>query len=237
MGKDNTNLLLYGGLAALGVFILTTSEKTSTTNIIPPDQDTPSTPSTPTTYSSTPTAPSSTPSTSKGLKPSEFVKKYLKAAMESQNRTGVPALVTLAQGGLESSWGKSAYGNNFFGIKAGSSWTGEIQKLKTWECGKTSDEVIQIFQPYSQGSNPSCNSKGKPSYRVYAKFRKYATAEQGFKDHANFLLQNKRYANAFKYKNSPTQFALEIAKAGYATAPNYGEVLIKTIINIKKLLS
>lgn len=215
MSEDRSNILLYGGLAALGIFILSSSEKTQPVNIIPP--------------------PSAKPGGSTST-PSAFLKKYYPYAVESEKETGVPALVTLAQGGLESQWGKHAYGNNFFGIKVGKGWNGEIQKLKTWECGKTSDEIIQVFQPGTPGSNPNCNSKGKPSYRVYAKFRAYPNAAKGFENHGQFLRDNKRYAPAFKY-TQPTQFALEIAKAGYATAPNYGEILVQTIINAKKVLS
>lgn len=214
MSKDNSNIILFGGLAALGVFILSTDSKASLTNISPP-----------------PGPGGSVPKT-----PSAFVKKFYPFAVRSEMKTGVPALVTLAQGGLESAWGKSAYGNNFFGIKVGKDWKGEVQKLKTWECSRTSDELIQIFPPGSPGSNPSCNAKGKTSYRVYAKFRAYDTPGDGFIDHGEFLKNNKRYKNAFLYKDTPTRFALEVAKAGYATAPNYGEVLIQTIINIKKVL-
>jgi len=206
----NDNLLLYGGLAALGVFILSTPEKAALPHVITPSGD--------------------------NLTPSQFVKKYYPYALDSQKVTKVPALVTLAQAGLESAYGKHAYGNNFFGIKAGSSWNGEIQKLKTWECGKTSDEVIKMYAPYSEGSNPNCNAAGKTSYRVYGKFRAYPNAQSGFVDHGEFLRDNKRYKAAFKY-TEPSQFAVEIAKAGYATAPNYATILVQTIINIKKVLA
>lgn len=209
MPKDN-NLLLYGGLAALGVFILSTPEKAALPHVITPSGD--------------------------NLTPSQFVKKYYPLALDSQYITKVPALVTLAQAGLESGFGKNAYGNNFFGIKAGSSWKGGVQKLRTWECGKTTDEIIQVFPAHSEGSNPNCNAYNKTSYRVYGKFRAYPDAKAGFIDHGDFLRDNARYKNAFKYKE-PSQFGLEIAKAGYATAPNYAEILVKTIINTKKVLA
>jgi len=91
------------------------------------------------------------------LSPAQFVLKYYRDAVLSQFDTGVPALSTLAQGGKESNWGKSAPGFNFFGIKAGKSWKGETQELKTWECGTTgdpvkdgiTDKIIAIYPPGS----------------------------------------------------------------------------------------
>lgn len=89
--------------------------------------------------------------------PTKFLFDNYKFAKESEAATGVPALVTLVQAALESGYGQHAPGNNFFGIKAGSSWTGNTQKLKTWECGSSGDpkkdgikdEVIQIYPPGS----------------------------------------------------------------------------------------
>ena len=223
--------------------------------------------------------------------PTDFIKRYYKDAKQSELATGVPALLTLAQAGLESAWGKSGPGNNFFGVKAGKNWTGETQKLKTWECGKTGDpvkdgikdDIIAIYPPgdpkgicgitdigevpniydspvttemyrskysdYSIGvfipgyecppghTCPASIGAGKMySYRVYGKFRKYASAAEGFRDHGSFLKNNSRYAKAFNYKNDPKQFAREIAKAGYATAPNYATVLVDSIDKVNKIL-
>lgn len=43
------------------------------------------------------------------------------------------ARLAASQAALESGFGKRAPGNNYFGIKAGSSWQGPTQNLKTWE--------------------------------------------------------------------------------------------------------
>lgn len=233
MAKDNSNILLFGG-AALAFALLSGSSGKG------------------------PQAPSSAPSPGSAKTPTDFIKKYYKYAIASQSLTGVPWQLTLAQAGLESMWGKAAFGNNFFGIKAGSSWKGSIQKLKTWECSKTSDELIKMYAPHSigsndddfinrrsligcdcetMGSNPNCNAANKPSYRVYGKFRSYDSPEEGFADHGKFLKNNARYSKAFNYKADPKKFALEVAKAGYATAPNYGKILVDTINNIQKVLN
>ena len=57
----------------------------------------------------------------------EYIKKYCQIAVEEMSRTGVPASITLAQGILESGSGTSQLsikGNNHFGIKCHSGWTG-----------------------------------------------------------------------------------------------------------------
>ena len=57
----------------------------------------------------------------------EYIKKYCQIAVEEMTRTGVPASITLAQGILESGSGTSQLsikGNNHFGIKCHSDWTG-----------------------------------------------------------------------------------------------------------------
>lgn len=175
------------------------------------------------------------------LLPIDFIREYFKFAKQTQQTYNVPLQVTLAQAAVESGYGKHAPGNNFFGIKAGSSWKGETQLLKTWECGATGDAVKdgikdQVIAVYPPG-DPNGVCSGKYSYRVYGKFRKYPTPADSFNDHAKFFIDNKRYAAAFKYSNDPKQFATEIAKAGYATAPNYATALHTLIDNINSIAS
>ena len=52
------------------------------------------------------------------MTPKDFVKKYKPFALESEKKTGISHLFTLAQAALESRWGERAEGYNFFGIKA-----------------------------------------------------------------------------------------------------------------------
>jgi len=66
-------------------------------------------------------------------------------------------------------------------------------------------------------------------------FRKYDTAEESFTDHAKLFLTNKRYAKALQVKTDPYKFAEEVAKAGYATAPNYADSLKTLIKEIEKV--
>lgn len=173
-------------------------------------------------------------------KKTKFVLEHFSDAKANETVTKVPAIFTLAQAGLESNWGLSAFGNNFFGIKKGAGYVGLTQKLKTWECGSTGvpandgikDEVIQIFAP---NTNPAGICKNKYAYRVFGVFRAYLTAQNGFYDHDQFLITNKRYSKAFGYTD-PKKFASEIAKAGYASAPDYESVLHSTIDTVTKIL-
>ncbi len=51
----------------------------------------------------------------------EFVHQAYAAAIRSSERSGMPAMVTVAQAALESNWGQSKLSrqaNNYFGIKA-----------------------------------------------------------------------------------------------------------------------
>lgn len=60
-----------------------------------------------------------------GITPTIFIKKYWPEAVADYKRTGISPLFTITQAGLESGWGRSAPGYNFFGIHADSSWTGD----------------------------------------------------------------------------------------------------------------
>ena len=165
------------------------------------------------------------------MTPKDFVKKYKPFALESEKKTGISHLFTLAQAALESGWGERGVGNNFFGIKAAKDTPANKKQLfKTTEVlnapnlGYKFPQVISIYQL----------PNGKYKYEVKDWFRKYDTPEECFTDHAEFFFRNKRYAKALLVRNDPYKFAEEVAKAGYATATNYAKILkdvIKTIEN------
>jgi len=149
------------------------------------------------------------------MKPSVFFEKYSNSAIEAQNKLGIPASITLAQAALESAWGESELAkksNNFFGIKDQSNdeWYGEFDTYKT-------REVIN----------------GQSVY-INSNFRKYKNPTESFKDHASFLLKNKRYKSLFEL--NPTDYkswAFGLKNAGYATGTNYAQTLIALIENHK----
>ncbi|QJB39718.1 glucosaminidase domain-containing protein [Chitinophaga oryzae] len=154
-----------------------------------------------------------------------FFNLYYHSAVKSERETGVPALVTLSQAALESGWGNHAPGNMFFGVKAGPSWTGKRQLLKTKEVhvtrGVKYPEVIGV----------TCRQDGKFEYVVKDWFRAYDNAEESFRDHG-FTLKNARwkkggeliYAEAFEHIDDPVAFVEAMAKH-YATDPTYAKKL------------
>lgn len=139
----------------------------------------------------------------------EFISLIYPAAAIIEQEYHLPALAVTAQTALESGWGAHAPGNNFFGIKAGSSWTGDKQLLWTTE--------------YVNGK----------AVRVQQYFRKYTNPVDSLRDYAKLITTASRYATAAK-TTDPYQYAREIARAGYATDPNYANKIISNIEVVKK---
>lgn len=142
------------------------------------------------------------------LPTNDFLKKVLPGAIEGYAKYNVLPSITLAQAVLESNWGKSGIGNNLFGIKAGSSWTGKTQTVWTHE------EV------------------NGQSIKVQAAFRDYDSIDDSVLDHAK-LLSGSRYAKVVSATNY-TDAAYAIKAAGYATDSAYPQKLI-SIIKSNKL--
>src|SRR3989344_1631150 len=123
-----------------------------------------------------------------------FVDTYGQMAYNDAIQSAVPWEVTLAQAIIESAYGQAAPGNNFFGIKADSSWTGPTQQLVTSEAGRG---------------------------QIVDSFRVYGSAQESFNDHSKFLRENGNYWPAFEFSNDPFQFLQKVKDGGYATAPDY----------------
>ncbi|NLI79074.1 MAG: hypothetical protein GX442_21855 [Candidatus Riflebacteria bacterium] len=138
----------------------------------------------------------------KALSPDNFFALLGPVAREVFRKTGVPASVTLAQAAVETGYGASTIGDarNLFGIKG------------TGPAGS----ILVPTGEYLNGKYVVINDK----------FRKYNTWEESIEDHGKFL-QGKRYAKCLECRDDPDQFARELQKAGYATAPNYAWALIK----------
>lgn len=146
----------------------------------------------------------------------DFVQKYITFAKTSAFAYGLPPDVVLTQAGLESAWGSAVYGNNFFGIKANAAWAGQTQLLGT-------SEFV-----------------GGKYVRVKRAFRKYSTPEESFVDYCKFIVGNRRYSAAvarYKQSGNSEQYCRDIAAAGYATAPDYADKLIRTLQSVRKYMS
>lgn len=167
------------------------------------------------------------------MKPQLFVRKYLPYARATELKTGISAIAILAQAAVESGWGKVAPGNMFFGVKDTDGLNGNEQLLTTTEYSRRNDltfpEIISITPVVLRGRKYF-------KYRVKDYFRKYNTPEECFTDHAKFFLNNPRYSEALKVKSNPYLFIDAIAKAGYATAPDYASVLKSVALKIKNII-
>ncbi|HEX8968808.1 MAG TPA: glucosaminidase domain-containing protein [Chloroflexota bacterium] len=135
-----------------------------------------------------------------------FIASIAEAAVDSADRTGVPASVTIAQAILESYWGSSRLAreaNNYFGIKA---------QTRGGSAGSVWFDVWEVI-----GGRNIMQSQA---------FRAYNTVSDSFVDHGRFFVENGRYAAAVAAEGDPRQFAREINRAGYATDPSYASKLI-----------
>ncbi len=160
------------------------------------------------------------------MKPVEFIRLYYPHARETERKTGIAAVFTLAQAAIESAWGEAAPGNNFFGLKDRDGVNGNEQLLVTTEYSRRNDlefPVILSVRPVL------LNGQRYFRYRVKDYFRRYETPEECFNDHAAFFFRNPRYRLALGVLRDPVQFAIRVAKAGYATDPTYQDTLIRVI--------
>lgn len=163
------------------------------------------------------------------MTPELFVKTYLPEAKKVEAKTGFHYLIPLTQGALESGWGAKVKGNNFFGIKDTDGVNGNEQLITTTEYLSTDKAKFPTIISITKVGN-------KFKYIVKDWFRKYPSAEKAFEDHINFFLKNKRYSEAIKHKSNPERFFEEIAKAGYATAPDYANQLKAVMKSVIKRL-
>jgi flagellum-specific peptidoglycan hydrolase FlgJ len=89
----------------------------------------------------------------------EYIERFKAIAIQEMNQYGIPASITLAQGLFESGSGNSELAkvaNNHFGIKCGSTWTGDSYY-------KDDDNVDDCFRVYN---NP------EESFRDHSEFLK-----------------------------------------------------------------
>lgn len=165
------------------------------------------------------------------MTPKEFKQKYYGAIQKMCAQTGLDPLFVAAQAALESGWGDKAIGNNLFGITATGSWKGAIKLVKTTEYFDDEKQEHRFPVVYSVEKLPD----GRYKYRVARVFRDYDSFEECLRDHFK-VLQAPRYRAAFGHTGDLREFAFQIAKAGYCTAPadEYAELIVKLARMIEK---
>lgn len=124
----------------------------------------------------------------------DFVNALLPSAIQEGARTGVDPRIIVAQAAQETGWGRSAPGNNYFGIKSHGLDGG--QSLNTWE-------VIN----------------GK-RVNVTDSFRQFASPADSVRGYGDFIMSNPRYAG-FRSANGLDAQLSALQSSGYATDPNY----------------
>ena len=138
----------------------------------------------------------------------EYVEKYKAIAIAHMERYGIPASITMAQGILESDSGNSR-------LSRMSNNHFGIKCKKSW----TGDRVY-----HDDDAKGEC-------------FRAYPSVEASYQDHADFLDQSPRYDSLFAYSaDDYRSWARGLKAAGYATAPDYAERLVKIIESMKLYL-
>ncbi|WP_025663276.1 glycoside hydrolase family 73 protein [Aquimarina megaterium] len=168
----------------------------------------------------------------------QFVIRYYPYAKKASEKSGVPILFGLAQSALESGWGRSAKGNMMFGIKKGSGknyggWSkGDSQLITTTEYSSSPNRSFPFIYP----GYPIQTSSGRWKYRIKDVFRAYPSPFFSFLDWAGLLFKNRRYRYAMQHRKDPYRFAEEVAKAGYATDPNYASKIKKIMKEIEQVI-
>jgi LysM repeat protein len=140
-----------------------------------------------------------------------YVEHFYPIAVAEMERANIPASIKLAQGILESGIGESELAknaNNHFGIKCGSDWIGEGYYLKDDD---TDENGVLV---------KSC-------------FRVFDSPKESYVEHTDFLLDPRkvnRYGSLFEYEHTDYKnWAQGLKDAGYATNPNYPNLLISVI--------
>jgi LysM repeat protein len=144
--------------------------------------------------------PAVTPVTPTGSA-ADYIEKYKGLAVSEMKRTGVPASITLAQGLIESGMGKGT-----LAVEANNHFG--IKCHDDWD-GPT--------VRHDDDRRNEC-------------FRKYKTPAESFRDHSDFLRKTPRYSFLFDLQTTDYKgWAKGLRKAGYATNPDYANMLIERI--------
>jgi flagellar protein FlgJ len=138
----------------------------------------------------------------------DFVQQVLPTIRQAAAAVGVNPLGMLAQAALETGWGqrmpRTADGNsslNLFGVKAGSDWSG----------ARAVADTVEI--------------SGGVAKQTRTAFRAYGSIEESVGDFARLLTSSPRYREAVAAGSNAQAYVQSIAKAGYATDPQYANKL------------
>ncbi len=131
----------------------------------------------------------------------DYIKAYKSIAIREMNLYKIPASITLSQAIIESGCGKSVLATNSLNHFG-------IKCQKEW--------TGQTFY-YDDDKPKEC-------------FRKYDNVDESYRDHSKFLSTRARYASLFTLPITDYKgWAVGLKQAGYATNPDYANILIRLI--------
>ena len=138
----------------------------------------------------------------------EYIERYKSIAVAQMERYGIPASITMAQGILESD-----SGNSRLSVESNNHFG--IKCKRGW----TGPRVF-----HDDDAPDEC-------------FRAYESVEASYHDHAVFLDTQPRYDSLFAYPSTDYKsWARGLKAAGYATAPDYAQRLVRLIESMKLYL-
>lgn len=130
----------------------------------------------------------------------EYILAHRRWAVDEMMRSGIPASITLAQGLLESD-----NGNSTLAVRANNHFGIKCHGWKGKKIYHDDDEKDECF-------------------------RRYKSAHESYIDHTDFLMNSPRYSSLFELEHTDyTGWARGLKRAGYATAPQYANLLIRII--------
>lgn len=126
-----------------------------------------------------------------------FSQKLMPLLQQAGQQLGVSPKILLAQTAIETGWGRSVVGNNLFGIKAGSSWSGAKVEAATHE--------------YENGQMVA----------IHDAFRAYPDAEASVRDFVSLVSSSPRYKAALGAGDDAASYAQGLLAGGWATDIDY----------------
>jgi flagellar protein FlgJ len=134
----------------------------------------------------------------------QFIDEISPYAEQAAAELGISPQTIIAQAALETGWGRSVPGGNYFGIKAHGGWRGKGVRAGTHE--------------YLGGARVTIDDT----------FRGYDSPAESFANYVQFLRENPRYTEALMAgaEGDDERFVREMHKAGYATDPQYSTKIL-----------
>jgi flagellar protein FlgJ len=130
-----------------------------------------------------------------------FTQQLAPLLQQAGQRLGVSPRILLAQAAIETGWGRSVVGNNIFGIKAGSSWSGDTVTANTHE--------------YENGQMVAIRDS----------FRAYPSLAAAVQDFTSLVANSPRYRAAIGSGDDVGAYAQALLSGGWATDVDYARKL------------